>query len=187
MKTRSRFILPMLGLSLVALPFAAGCAHEQATQAAAPAARAPAPVASAPPAPTPEYRGAAVSVSGDLVATCKIVFNSANQPDRAPKFDFDQSALPNQDKDVLDQVAKCVTTGPLRGRGLQLVGRADPRGEVEYNFALGEHRADSVGSYLSQLGVAKEKIARTSRGKLDATGIDEASWARDRRVDIALL
>jgi len=67
-----------------------------------------------------------------------------NNVERAPKFEFDRSDLVGQDRSVLDQIAKCVTTGPLRGRSLRLVGRADPRGEVEYNFALGEHRAGSA-------------------------------------------
>jgi hypothetical protein len=36
------------------------------------------------------------------------------------------------------------------------------------------------------LGVDHREISETSRGKLDATGTDDASWRRDRRVDIAL-
>ena len=75
---------------------------------------------------------------------------------RAPKFDFDNSSLEPQDVTVLQQIAKCVTNGPLKGRSLLLTGRADPRGEVEYNFALGEHRADAVDTYLAQLGVDKK-------------------------------
>ncbi|WP_394830515.1 OmpA family protein [Pendulispora rubella] len=183
----TRFVLPVVGLSLFSLVAlaAVGCAHEPVAPAvAAPAARPPAPVASAPPPPAAPYHGAAVAISGDLLAACNIVLGKV---DAAPKFDFDDSALPDQDRGVLDQVAKCVTTGPLRGRSLALVGRADPRGEVEYNFVLGEHRADSVANYLGQLGVAKDKLRETSRGKLDAIGTDDESWARDRRVDIALL
>jgi peptidoglycan-associated lipoprotein len=53
-------------------------------------------------------------------------------------------------------------------------------------MALGEHRADGARDYLAKLGVDRAKIAETSRGKLDATGADDAGWARDRRVDITL-
>ena len=88
--------------------------------------------------------------------------------------------------DVLAQIAKCVTTGPLAGRALELVGRADPRGESEYNMALGERRASSVREYLSRLGVDRAKLIESSRGKLDAMGTDENGWRRDRRVDILL-
>ena len=124
-----------------------------------------------------------VNVSEDLIALCKIQFGDAS---RAPKFDYDEAQLLPEDKDVLEQVAKCVTTGPLKGRRLGLVGRADPRGEAEYNMILGDHRADSVRDYLAKLGVAVNKIEQTSRGELDAEGTDEDTWRRDRRVDVTL-
>ena len=131
----------------------------------------------------PSTQVGAIVVADDIARACKIDFNDV---DSAPKFDFDRSALLSSDRAILAQVATCVTTGPLRGRALELVGRADARGDVEYNMALGEHRAGSAREYLAQLGVEKAKIAETSRGKLDATGTDEAGWARDRRVDILL-
>jgi peptidoglycan-associated lipoprotein len=171
--------LAVSGCSL-ALVFAAGCSHESTV---APPATAAVQTTSTQ-APAQAYRSSGLSVSSDIMAACNITFNNV---DRAPKFDFDESALVGQDRDVLDQVAKCMTTGPLQGRSLKLIGRADPRGEVEYNFVLGEHRAGSVEAYLAQLGVDQSKMVETSRGKLDATGRDESGWQRDRRVDLVLL
>ncbi|HEX7452312.1 MAG TPA: OmpA family protein, partial [Polyangiaceae bacterium] len=78
------------------------------------------------------------------------------------------------------------STGPLKGRELRLVGHADPRGEEEYNMVLGGRRADNVKSAIAAEGLAATKIATTSRGKLDAIGTEEASWAKDRRVDVVL-
>lgn len=124
-----------------------------------------------------------VHVDRELARLCKITFGNV---EKAPKFNFDDATLLPEDRDVLVQVARCVTTGPLAGRGLSLVGRADPRGELEYNLVLGEHRADGVGSYLALLGVEQGKMAKTSRGELDAEGTDEDGWHRDRRVDITL-
>jgi peptidoglycan-associated lipoprotein len=124
-----------------------------------------------------------MNVSEELIKACDLHFANI---DSAPKFDFDKSDLRQDDDDVLAEIAKCVTTGPLKGRGLELVGRADPRGEVEYNFVLGEHRAASVQQYLTRLGVDPSQVGMTSRGKLDATGTDEATWQRDRRVDVDL-
>ena len=124
-----------------------------------------------------------VVLSDDIAKACKIDVNNVQT---APKFDFDQSSLAGDDRNVLEQVAKCLTTGPLEGRAVKLVGRADPRGEPEYNMGLGEHRADSVKSYLTQLGVANGRIAETSRGELDATGHDDTGWRLDRRVDVLL-
>ncbi len=137
--------------------------------------------------PTDESAGrlkrANVAVSDDIMKACKIhVENVA----RAPKFDFDDAELLPEDRDILEQIAKCVTTGPLKGRHLSLVGRCDPRGEIEYNMVLGDYRAESVHDYLAKLGVSPETMAKTSRGELDAEGKDEDGWRRDRRVDISL-
>jgi peptidoglycan-associated lipoprotein len=84
-------------------------------------------------------------------------------------------------------VAQCLTTGPLKGRSVKFVGRADPRGTQEYNMALGERRANAVMKYLAGLGVGAPQMTDTSRGALDATGSDAAAWRQDRRVDIDLV
>ncbi len=124
-----------------------------------------------------------VKLSDDLAKLCKIQFSNV---ERAPKFDYDEAALLPEDRSVLEQVAKCMTEGPMKGKKLALVGRADPRGEGEYNMALGEHRADSVRVYLAKLGVEGDKMVLTSRGELDAEGTDEDSWRSDRRVDLLI-
>jgi peptidoglycan-associated lipoprotein len=140
--------------------------------------------ASRTPEATTTTTSANLQVGKELIDACNLNLNSV---ENAPKFDFDQSVLLPDDRTVLDQIAKCVTTGPLQGRQLHLIGRADPRGEVEYNMVLGESRADSVRDYLMSLGVPKENLTETSRGKLDATGTDEATWRIDRRVDVDLM
>jgi peptidoglycan-associated lipoprotein len=171
------FVLPLLATSLV---LTAGCANKSTVRPIdAPSSEQSTGVTLI----APPTQVGAVVVSDDIARACKIDFNHV---DSAPRFDFDRSALLPSDRAILAQVATCVTTGPLRGRALELVGRADARGDVEYNMALGEHRAGSARECLAQLGVDKAKIAETSRGKLDATGTDEAGWARDRRVDILL-
>ncbi len=124
-----------------------------------------------------------LAVSPEIALRCSIQVNDVG---RAPKFDYDEAALLPEDRDVLEQVAKCVTVGPMKGRHLMLVGRADPRGETEYNMVLGQNRAETVRDYLLHLGVAYEKLSQTSRGELDADGKDEDSWRLDRRVDILL-
>ena len=174
------FVLPLLATSLA---LAASCANKSTVRPIAAPSSAQRAGETAVTLIAPPAQVGAIVVSDDIARACRIDFSDA---DSAPKFDFDRSALLASDRAVLAQVAKCVTTGPLSGRALDLVGRADARGEVEYNMALGEHRASTTRDYLAQLGVDKGKIAETSRGKLDATGADEAGWARDRRVDIVL-
>jgi len=125
-----------------------------------------------------------IAVSNEIAERCGLVIGKTES---APKFGFDRSDLAPEDREVLRQVAACVTSGPLKGRGLRLVGHTDPRGETEYNLALGVHRADAAREILVQDGVEKAKLPESSRGELDANGRDEEGWRRDRRVDIVLL
>ena len=168
-----------LKLLLVGLgaQFALGCSHNPAPQA--PNGRTPETARAAPVRPA----SPSVAVDEDIARLCQI---SVGNAERAPKFNLDRSDLSPEDRDVLAQIARCLTTGPLKGRAVKLVGRADPRGESEYNMGLGGHRAENVRTYLTQLGVDKAKIAETSRGELDAVGKDEEGWRRDRRVDVML-
>ncbi len=118
-----------------------------------------------------------VSISDEIRSKCGI-------PDADAYFAFDSSRLTKNDRNPLDLVARCFTTGPLRGHSVKLVGRADPRGTADYNFTLGQGRADSVSEYLASKGVDKGKAQATSRGAMDATGTNETTWQRDRRVDV---
>lgn len=102
-------------------------------------------------------------------------------------FDFDSITLSDSDRGVLTEIAKCMTEDPLRDKKIGLIGRADARGEDEYNMVLGSARAASVYQYLHDLGVTEERVHPTSRGEMDATGTDEAGYAEDRRVDITEL
>lgn len=123
-----------------------------------------------------------INVSDEIRKACGI-----DDSTRAPKFDYDSSQLSSNDRDILSQVAKCLTTGPLKGRSVELVGRADPRGESEYNMNLGAERAKSADDYMAGLGVSTKQMSLTSRGALDATGTNEEEWRHDRRVDINLI
>jgi peptidoglycan-associated lipoprotein len=101
-------------------------------------------------------------------------------------FAFDSAAIQPDARDALDAIARCFTTGPLAGKGMSLVGHTDSRGELEYNFALGQRRSGSVADYLISRGVSRGRVTATSHGELDATGTDESGWARDRKVDVLL-
>jgi peptidoglycan-associated lipoprotein len=171
------------GVAVIGISFVVACSHNQpAPKVAATPPPAPAaaeeerPVAATPASPN-------IAVAQDLGKKCSLKFNDRQQ---APKFDFDQFQLLPEDRDVLDQVATCITSGPLKGHKVQLVGRADPRGTDEYNLALGDHRARTVLDYLRRLGVGNSQVAMSTRGALDATGRDEDSWRVDRRVDLTL-
>lgn len=131
--------------------------------------------------PKPRRSDQAINLSEDIRKACNI-----DDTDRAPKFDFDSTALSSNDRDLLQKLGTCLTTGPLKGRSIKLVGRTDPRGESEYNMNLGGARASNVRDFLKALGLDAARVAETSRGALDATGQDEETWRKDRRVDVSL-
>lgn len=101
-------------------------------------------------------------------------------------FEFDSSALSDEARTALDALKVCFTEGPAAENGMRLVGHADPRGTEEYNLALGQRRAGSVAGYLEEAGLTGDRMETSSRGEMDAQGMDEATWAQDRRVNIYL-
>ena len=176
-------------LLLVVLTAAIGCSKDKAkpTTPKQPDTTATAPKPDDKPAPPiggDQQVSPGLAVSPDIAAACnlKVSADVVN-----PTFDYDKDELLASDRAILDQIATCLSTGALKGRKVQLVGRADPRGTEEYNLGLGSKRANSVGQYLGRLGVAAAQLAETSRGALDASGTDEAGWKKDRRVDIVLV
>ena len=72
------------------------------------------------------------------------------------------------------------------GLVIRLEGHADERGSREYNIALGERRALAVRSLLLLQGGKAEQMSVISYGEERpvAFGHNEASWARNRRVEL---
>lgn len=120
-----------------------------------------------------------IQISDEIRKACGI-------DDHDAYFSFDSHALRSQDLPVLNKVADCFSAGPLSGKTMKLIGRADPRGMTDYNMTLGQARADAVADYLEERGLGKARVQSSSRGAMDATGTDEATWQRDRRVDVLL-
>ena len=166
--------------TFTSLFLSAGCAGKDIPPPAAPATMTES-VTQTTSATAPAPKAGNLYASEQLRKRCQL---DVNHESTAPKFDFDQAEIVGNDAAMLDQVARCLTTGPLKGEAIKLVGRADPRGEQELNMVLGSSRAASVARYLESDGVGANRVTTTSRGKLDATGTDTAGWQLDRRVDI---
>lgn len=170
----------------ILLACAAGCSKNKPPAPAAPGA-APQPGAAAAPRAAPDITAdqqvsQSLAVSPEIASACGIVAPASP----SPTFDYDREDLSPEDRDVLGKIATCFITGPLKGKSAALIGRADPRGTDEYNLGLGSRRAQSVSQYLVRLGVPTGQLTVTTRGELDATGTNEATWAKDRRVDVQL-
>jgi peptidoglycan-associated lipoprotein len=143
---------------------------------------APAPAEAA--APTEEKPGddpaqSDINISDEIKKACGLTETEAH-------FAYNSANVQESDRTVMKKLAECFTTGKLKGRTMQLVGHADPRGEPEYNMVLGGRRADNVAGAITREGLPEAQVTTTSRGELEARGTDEATWAKDRRVDIHL-
>ncbi|MEZ4650308.1 MAG: peptidoglycan-associated lipoprotein Pal [Candidatus Eisenbacteria bacterium] len=101
-------------------------------------------------------------------------------------FDYDAFALRSDARRVIEEDANTINANP-DWRVITLEGHCDERGTTEYNLALGQKRADSVRSYLVQLGVPRERLQTISYGEERPfdTGHTEAAWAQNRRVHFA--
>lgn len=98
-------------------------------------------------------------------------------------FDFDQATLKPETRALLLAHADRLKSSRASAR---LEGHADERGSREYNIALGERRANAVRDFLVLQGVSASSLEVVSYGEERpiATGSDEASYARNRRVEI---
>jgi peptidoglycan-associated lipoprotein len=149
-------------------------ANVEAVPASAPSSAGPAEAA-----PAARQTSSDVHISDEIRVKCGI-------PDADAYFAFNSASVTTRDRTPLDLVVRCFTSGPLKGHAAKLVGRADPRGPSDYNITLGQWRADAVEGYMTSRGLHKDEATTTSRGSMDATGNDERTWERDRRVDVLL-
>ncbi|MBN2193207.1 MAG: OmpA family protein [Polyangiaceae bacterium] len=99
-------------------------------------------------------------------------------------FEYDSAQISRAGNALLERLADCFSTGPLKGVTMVLVGHADSRGSDEYNMVLGSRRAEAVKVALGGFGLDGDVVTTSSRGEMEATGIDTETWSRDRRVDV---
>lgn len=101
-------------------------------------------------------------------------------------FDFDESSLTNDARRLLAANARCMES---RGYArVRLEGHADERGSTVYNLSLGQRRAESVRTYLLNVGVGATELGTLSYGEeqpLDR-GSSEEAWGKNRRVEFVI-
>lgn len=101
-------------------------------------------------------------------------------------FDFDRSEIKPTERPKLQAAKEYLASNP--GARLLLEGHADWRGTTEYNLGLGDRRANAAKRYVQSLGVTPDQVETVSKGSLEASrNADDATMARDRRVDIVIV
>ena len=105
----------------------------------------------------------------------------------AVQFAFDSAQVDDSERAKAEAAASYLKANS--GTYVTLEGNCDERGSTEYNMSLGERRAQSVRSYLMNLGVDASRIQTKSFGKEKPKdmGHDEKAWSVNRRVEFVVM
>lgn len=100
-------------------------------------------------------------------------------------FDYDSYVIKSEFQSLIESHARFLKANG--GRKIAIEGHTDERGGREYNLALGQRRSEAVRRALGLLGVGDGQVEAVSFGKEKPadSGSGEASWAKNRRAEIA--
>jgi outer membrane protein OmpA-like peptidoglycan-associated protein len=102
-------------------------------------------------------------------------------------FDWDKATLKPESFPELNRIVTMMTEKPTMQ--VEIAGHTDSTGPDNYNMALSERRAKSVGKYLVEKGVTVERISVVFFGEtklIDLTNT-KAGNAKNRRVEFKIL
>ena len=155
--------------------------------------------------PVEDRSGSAVQVGpggagGDSATTGRATQSAVTPVETAPRagdtagpanvgrivyFDYDSYVIKPEFKSLIESHARFLKASGARK--VVVEGHTDERGGREYNLALGQRRAEAVRRALGLLGIGDNQVEAVSFGKEKpaAPGSDEASWAKNRRAEIA--
>lgn len=193
-----RRAMPALAVSFVIF---AGCAKENVVRKDAPTA---APVAVAAVAPSKPAADAAAKTTEPAPAAAVTPGGGAQpsppstpQPPVAPTapakgfekiyFDFDAATLTTAARERLTGNFEELRKSPQMK--VRIEGHCDERGSDDYNLALSQRRAEVAQRYLTDLGIAAERLSTIGYGKERPAdpGHDEAAWAANRRDEFVVI
>jgi OOP family OmpA-OmpF porin len=102
-------------------------------------------------------------------------------------FEFDSDRLTSEAKAILDGIATGL--GVQQAVQVLVVGHTDALGPQSYNLSLSQKRAKAVINYLTEKGVASERLKSEGEGEFTpiASNDTEAGRAQNRRVEFKVL
>jgi len=101
-------------------------------------------------------------------------------------FDFDKYVIKPEGREALKRNAEWLQKNS--DKKVVVEGNCDERGTNEYNMALGQRRADAAAKFLTDLGIAKDRVSTVSYGeeKPLCKEANEACWSKNRRDDFVV-
>ena len=108
--------------------------------------------------------------------------------DDAVKFPTNKFALSKDAEQKLAEFAERLK-GENKNVYLEIQGHTDARGEKDYNYRLGEARAEAVRRYLNKQGIALNRMSTISYGEDEPVDSNKtkAGRAKNRRVVVVVL
>ena len=133
---------------------------------------------------TPGGTAAAAAAAAESAADNGSGAAVAATSERSVYFGYNEAMVSEKYDDMLVANAAYLRAHPNFTAEVQ--GNCDDRGSREYNLALGARRAEAVKRALELAGANGSHISAVSYGaeKPVATGHDEDSYSKNRRVDI---
>jgi peptidoglycan-associated lipoprotein len=121
------------------------------------------------------------------LAEGKFVFSLVLSDD-AVKFPVNKHELSDEAKKALDTFAERLKS-ENKNVYLEIQGHTDSTGPDDYNYKLGEARAEAVRRYLSKQGVALNRMSTISYGKDEPVDSNKTKEGRskNRRVVVIVL
>jgi len=102
-------------------------------------------------------------------------------------FDFDKSVLKPESFPELNRIVSLMNE--RSAMNVEIAGHADATGPDEYNMDLSHRRANSVGTYLGEKGIAVDRVTVTYFGEskpIDTNATREGR-RKNRRVEFKIL
>lgn len=101
-------------------------------------------------------------------------------------FDFDSAdILPRAQQELNANAAWMKSNANVQ---IQIEGHCDERGTPDYNYALGQRRAEAARAYLESQGISGKRLHTISYGaeRPEDPGKTDIAYARNRRVQFAV-
>lgn len=128
------------------------------------------------------------AIEAGKLAEGKLVFESVLTDDKV-RFSFDKAELSDAGRTALDEFAAKLK-GENKNVYVEIQGHTDGVGSEEYNYDLGEERAEAVRRYLNQQhGLPLHKMSVISYGETApiADNNNREGRAQNRRVVLVVL
>ncbi len=98
-------------------------------------------------------------------------------------FEYNKAELTAESRKTLEENAAWLKKNPKVE--VQIEGHCDERGSREFNYKLGDKRAETAKKQMVALGISSDRVGTTSYGAL--SGQNEKTWPRHRQAVFVLI